>query len=66
MEGESAAARENTQLYAITAYRLMSPPMELPAMKVLARLRMVGKRLSISGLKTQQSHSMYCFPFPGR
>ena len=37
-----------------------------PAMKVLARLRMVGKRLSISGLKTQQSHSMYCFPFPGR
>ena len=34
MEGDNAAARENTWLYSITAYRLISPPMELPATKV--------------------------------
>ena len=36
-EGERAAARPNTSLYCKRAYRLMSPPMELPPMKVCAR-----------------------------
>ena len=42
IDGESAAQREKTALYAHRAYRLISPPIELPAMKVFARSGSVG------------------------
>ena len=45
--GDSAAAREKVWLYAVTAYRLINPPMELPAMKVCSRSGRVGKCRSI-------------------
>ena len=61
---ERAAAREKTLLYSSRAYRLISPPMELPAMKVWERPGRVRYSRSIRGLKVWTNQSMVTFPLP--
>ena len=63
-DGDSAAPREKQRLYSITAYRAISPPMELPAMKVSFRPGRVGNSSSMAGLKLRTSHSMVVLPRP--
>ena len=41
-DGDSAAARLKMEGYAVTAYKLISPPIELPAIQVVSRPGNVG------------------------
>ena len=62
--GDRQAARPKTSLNAVAAYRLISPPIDEPAISVFALSGRVRRFASIIGLKSRMNHSIVARPRP--